>query len=63
MADKFIKTDLQIKNVKPGEKDAWYSLANGKGLRLLVKTNGQKYWRLKYRFAGKQKTLALGVLF
>ena len=28
---------------------------------LLVKTNGSKYWRLKYRFAAKEKTLALGV--
>ena len=28
---------------------------------MLVKTNGAKYWRLKYRFDGKQKTLALGV--
>ncbi len=28
---------------------------------MLVKPNGAKYWRLKYRFIGKQKTLALGV--
>ena len=28
---------------------------------LLVKKNGSKYWRLKYRFAGKEKMLALGV--
>ena len=27
----------------------------------MVKASGQKYWRLKYRFAGKQKTLAVGV--
>ena len=32
-----------------------------KGLRLLIKPNGAKYWRMKYRFAGKQKTLTLGV--
>lgn len=28
---------------------------------MLVQPNGAKYWRLAYRFAGKQKTLALGV--
>jgi integrase len=35
----------------------WY----GGGLFLLVQPNGAKYWRLAYRFAGKQKTLALKV--
>ncbi|MDR4518919.1 MAG: Arm DNA-binding domain-containing protein [Nitrosomonas sp.] len=30
------------------------------GLYLLIKPNG-KYWRMNYRFAGKQKTLAIGV--
>lgn len=33
---------------------------DGQGLFLLVKAAG-KYWRLSYRFLGKQKTLALGV--
>ncbi len=28
---------------------------------LLVNTNGSRYWRLKYRYAGKEKLLALGV--
>jgi integrase len=28
---------------------------------LLVHPNGSKYWRLRYRFQGKEKTLALGV--
>ncbi len=52
-------TDVQIKQAKPRENDYW--LSDEKGLRLLVHSNGSKYWRLKYRFAGKQKTLALGV--
>lgn len=52
-------SDLQIKQAKPEAKDWW--LSDEKGLRLLVKSNGSKYWRLKYRFSGKQKTLALGV--
>lgn len=32
-------------------------LTDGGGLFLLVQPNGAKYWRLAYRFAGKQKTL------
>lgn len=50
---------LQVKEAKPREKP--YKLADGKGLYLLVKPNGGKYWRLKYRFGGKEKVLALGV--
>jgi hypothetical protein len=30
-------------------------------LRLLVKPNGAKLWRLAYRYGGKQKTLAIGI--
>ncbi len=52
-------TDRQIKQARPEPKDYW--LTDERGLRLLVKVNGSKYWRLKYRFLGKQKTLALGV--
>lgn len=52
-------TDIQIKKSKATDKDLW--LADEKGLRLLIKVSGQKYWRLKYRFHGKQKTLAIGV--
>lgn len=52
-------TDLAAKRAKPKDKD--YKLAADKGLYLLVKSNGAKYWRMKYRFAGKEKTLAFGV--
>lgn len=38
-----------------------YKLSDGNGMFLLVHPNGSKYWRLKYRIAGKEKTLALGV--
>ena len=38
-----------------------FKLAGGGGLYLAVMPNGSKYWRLKYRFAGKEKRLALGV--
>lgn len=30
-------------------------------MHLLINPNGSKYWRLQYRFGGKQKVLALGV--
>ena len=51
-------TETAIKNAKPKEKD--YRLADEKGLFVLVTTAGGKLWRLKYRFEGKQKLLALG---
>jgi integrase len=38
-----------------------YKLSDGHGLYLLVNPKGAKYWRYKYRYGGKEKTLALGV--
>jgi len=52
-------TDAKIRQTKPKDKD--YKLSDGHGLYLLVKKNGSKYWRLKYRYLGKEKTLAIGV--
>ncbi|KVA05258.1 integrase [Burkholderia latens] len=52
-------TDIQVRNAKAGA--APYKLTDGNGMFLLVQPNGAKYWRLSYRFLGKQKTLALGV--
>ncbi len=52
-------THKQAQAAKPQEKD--YKLADEKGLYLLVKKTGAKYWRLKYRFDGKEKLLAVGV--
>jgi len=49
----------QVDTAKP--KDKPYKLADGGGLYLLIKPNGARYWRLKYRVAGKEKLLALGV--
>ena len=51
--------DINIRNAKP--KDKLYRLFDGKGLYLEVLPSGGKYWRLKYRYAGKEKRLALGV--
>lgn len=49
----------QVEACKPKEKA--YKLADGGGLYLLINPNGSKYWRLKYRVAGKEKLLAIGV--
>lgn len=51
--------DAKAKNAKAGEKPV--KLSDGGGLYLLVQPNGSKLWRLNYRFAGQQKTLALGI--
>jgi integrase len=52
-------TNISAKSASPKDKD--YKLFDEKGLFLLVKKNGAKYWRLKYRFGGKEKLLSLGV--
>lgn len=52
-------TDAKIKNAELREKP--YKLSDSGGLYLLVQPKGGKYWRLKYRFAGKEKLLSLGV--
>lgn len=52
-------TDIKVKNAKPTDKP--YKLTDGDGMFLLVHSNGGKYWRMKYRYAGKEKVLALGV--
>jgi len=53
-------TDTFIKNAKPNDTGAGVKHTDGGGMYLLIKSAG-KYWRMGYRFAGKQKTLALGV--
>lgn len=51
-------SDTAIRSAKPRDKD--YKLSDGKGLYLLVRTNGSKVWNQAYRFAGKQKKLTHG---
>ena len=51
--------DITIKNAKPREKP--YPLSDGQSLYIEIMPNGAKYWRLRYRFAGKQKRIAFGV--
>ncbi|MDO8954673.1 MAG: integrase arm-type DNA-binding domain-containing protein [Gammaproteobacteria bacterium] len=52
-------TDTNCKASKP--KDKPYKLSDGNGMYLLVQPNGSRYWRMKYRIAGKEKLLALGI--
>jgi integrase len=51
-------SDTKFRNAKPREKQ--FKLSDNEGMYLLVTPNGGKYWRLKYRFHGKEKLLALG---
>lgn len=52
-------TDTAVKNTKPSDKPL--RLFDGGGLYLEVAPSGGKWWRLKYRFAGKEKRVSLGV--
>ena len=49
---------LQIRGFPAG--DTSYKKTDERGLYLEVFPSGSKLWRLKYRFAGKEKRLALG---
>jgi integrase len=52
--------DTFLRRVKHSGAPAGDKHTDSAGMHLLVKAAG-KYWRLNYRFDGKQKTLALGV--
>jgi len=53
-------TDTFVRQVKWTCKPSGDKHTDGGGLYLYV-TSAGKYWRMKYRFAGKEKKLALGV--
>jgi hypothetical protein len=52
-------TALACRNATPTDKA--YKLADGAGMFLLVQPSGARYCLLKYRYAGKEKLLALRV--
>ncbi|MBF0583713.1 MAG: integrase arm-type DNA-binding domain-containing protein [Magnetococcales bacterium] len=52
-------TDTAVRNAKAGA--APKSVADERGLSLLVQPSGGKWWRFRYRFDGKQKMLSVGV--
>ncbi|MDW7647435.1 MAG: Arm DNA-binding domain-containing protein, partial [Nitrosomonadaceae bacterium] len=49
-------TDTAIKNAKPSDKTA--RLFDGGGMYLEISPSGGKWWRLKYRYGGKEKRLS-----
>lgn len=51
-------TAKTIRNARPGAKPL--KLFDGGGLFLLVSPSGGRWWRMKYRFEGKEKLLSLG---
>ncbi len=51
-------TELGVKNAKP--RVAKYTMAAGHGLTLIVTPDGAKYWRLRYRFGGRARMIAVG---
>ncbi len=50
---------LQVQNAKGRERP--YKVSDAGGLYMFVQPSGQRYWRLAYRFDGKQRTMAFGV--
>lgn len=52
-------SDTTIRNTKPGDKPK--SLADERGLSILIQPSGGKWWRFRYRFNGKAKMLSFGV--
>jgi integrase len=52
-------TDSAIRSAKPGLKPI--RLFDGQGLYLEVMPKGQKHWRLKFRFNGKESRITLGM--
>ena len=52
-------SDVMIRKAKPGPKPQ--KLSDGRGLYVLLTPSGQRWWRFKYRFAGKEKLLSLGL--
>ena len=52
--------ELQIKHLACPEGKKQIKVSDANGLFLLVKINGSKLWRLRYRYSGKYQELALG---
>ena len=51
-------TDVAVRNYKPKEKP--FKIAAGRGLHLLVKPDGSKFWVFRYRFEGVENSLSMG---
>ena len=55
LSDTFLRNSTKHSGAPAGDKHT-----DGGGMYLLV-TKAGRYWRMNYRFAGKRKTLALGI--
>lgn len=53
-------TAQEIKSISCPEDKKQIKRFDGKGLFLLIKRNNSKLWRMRYRFSGKHKEIALG---
>ena len=51
-------SEITVRQAKPKDRD--YKLSDAEGLHLFVAKSGHRSWRLKYRFAGKERRLILG---
>jgi len=54
-----VLSDVKLRAAKPVERDQ--KLYDERGLYLLIKPNGSRWWRFKYRFNGKEQLLSFGV--
>lgn len=54
-------TDAQVRTARYNPDGAGNRLSDGGRMYLQPDKSGAKYWRMNFRFAGKDKTLALGV--
>jgi hypothetical protein len=54
-------TDVQVRKARYNPEGTGSRLADSGRMYLQLDKSGAKYWRMNYRFAGKDKTLALGV--
>jgi len=53
-------TAMEVRHLTCPEGQKQMKKSDGNGLSLLVKSNGSKLWRMRYRFNGKYQELALG---
>jgi integrase len=52
-------TESLVRGAEPREKA--YKLFDSGGLFIIVNPNGSRWWRLKYRYRGKERGISLGV--
>lgn len=53
-------TAVEVRQAKPAETGKARILADGGGLRLVIKPNGSKYWQFRFTRDGKESSVQLG---